>query len=307
MIKRCVEISNGPAYLSVQNRQLLIRREGADTVQIPIEDIGVFIVDNPAVTYTHAVLSSLLENNVAVVLCGGHHHPAGLLMPLEGNSTQRETVAIQATASDRIKMKIWKDLIVAKITNQALTIKTVGREAGGLLALAKSVKPGDPDNIEAQAARRYWSLIFGKEFNRDRNGDPPNNLLNYGYTVVRASVARALCGAGLHPSLSVHHKNKYNAFALADDVMEPLRPLVDRRVHNLWSQGIDTLDKSAKVELLGVLSESVRIKGMRSPVMIALHRTAASLCKVLTGEAEKLEIPEPLNDADLPEGDTEEL
>lgn len=307
MINRCVEISSGPAYLSIQNRQLLIRRDGVETAQIPIEDIGVFIVDHPAVTYTHTVLNALLENNVAIVICGGNHHPAGLLMPLEGNSTQRETVAIQSTASDRIKMKIWKDLIVAKITNQALTVKTIGREAGGLLALAKSVKPGDPDNIEAQAARRYWSLIFGKEFNRDRNGNPPNNLLNYGYTVIRASVARALCGAGLHPSLSVHHKNKYNAFALADDVMEPLRPLVDRRVHTLWNQGIDTLDKPAKMELLGVLSESISIKGMKSPVMIALHRTAASLCKVLSGESDKLEIPEPLHNTGLPEEESEEL
>ncbi len=291
MIKRCVEISSGPAHLAVRHGQLLLKREGETIGQVPIEDLGVLIADHPAITYTHGALDTLLAHNVAVVLCGQDHHPAGMLLPFEGNTFQARAVQAQAAATDTVKKRLWKEIVKAKVTAQGDFLESIQLEVGAFRDLARSVKAGDPENIEAQAAQRYWRLAFDESFRRNRNGPPPNNLLNYGYMVLRAAAARATVGAGLHPSLGIHHRNQYNAFALADDLMEPFRPLVDSCVRRFWEKGERELTPEIKKDLIGITARSVQWKEEKSPLLVALVRVAASLRSALAGEAETLELP----------------
>ena len=293
MIKRCVEVSSGPAHLWVKNSQLVLTREGKEISRIPIEDLGVLVIDNPSITYTHAALAAMMEKNVAVVVCGHDHHPAGLLLPVEGHTLHGATVAMQSSATERAKNSLWKGIIAAKIRNQAYALKIMGKEGAGLEALSRRVKSGDPENLEAQAAQRYWPMLLGPAFRRSRDGGPPNNLLNYGYMVLRAATARAVCGAGLHPSLGIHHRNQYNGFALADDLMEPVRPMVDLIVCGLWKEGKIELSRESKEKLLGVLAAPVELSGQNSPLMTALQKSAASLREALSGESGGLNIPKP--------------
>jgi len=291
MIKRCVEISGGPTHLGLRDRQLVLSREGAELATVPIEDLGVLIVDHPACTYTHGVLVALAENNVAVVISGANHHPAGLLAPFEGHTLQGEAIIAQAAASEAVRGRLWREVVKAKIIAQAALLEVFGAEAGALRELASRVKSGDPENLEAQAAQRYWRHAMGDGFRRSREGAPPNNLLNYGYTVLRAATARAVCGAGLSPSLGIHHRNRYNAFALADDLMEPLRPAVDLEVRGLWNRGADDLDKQSRATLIEVLGKPVVWKNEKSPLMVAMQRYAASVREVLAGEIKRPIIP----------------
>ncbi len=294
MIKRIIEVSSAPAYISVKNKQMELKREGEIIGIIPVEDIGVLIVDNPGCTYSHAVLNELLANNVSVVICGQNHHPTGMLLPLDGHSVQSERFRVQAAAKLPAKKRLWKQIVQAKIRHQAWCLDQCERKGGsGLRALAAKVKSGDSEGHEAQAAARYWKYLFGDEFRRKRNGLPPNNLLNYGYTVLRAGVARALCGGGLHPSFGLHHHNRYNAYPLADDVMEPFRPLVDREVFKAWQAGEINVTSDLKQQLLGVLSLDVSLNGEGRPLMNALHFVSANLLRVMAGEEPCLVIPEP--------------
>lgn len=293
MIKRCVEISGGPTFLAMEHRQLVLSRNGERIGCFPIEDLAVVIVDHPACTYTHGVLTSLAENGVAVVLGGPTHHPAAILLPVEGNSLQGEAVNHQAAASSALKGRIWREVIRAKITAQAQLATRCGREERGLLELARRVRAGDPENLEAQAARRYWSAVFPDGFRRHREGAPPNNLLNYGYMVLRAAVARAVAGAGLCPSLGIHHRNRYNAFALADDLMEPLRPVVDLAVIELCANGENELSREVRANLIETLAAPVIWRNHRSPLMVALARYTASVRDVLAGKLAHPQIPRP--------------
>jgi len=296
-----VEISSGPHHLSISNGQLVLRREGVEAGRIPVEDLGVLVIAHPAVTYTHAALTACVENKAAVVFCGKDHHPAGLMLPMEGHTVQAEISAQQATATDRLKDRLWKEIISAKIENQALALGFVGRKSGALRALSRQVKSGDAGNLEGRAARIYWKSLFGKSFRREREGLPPNNLLNYGYMLLRAATARAVVGAGLHPSFGIHHRNKYNAFALADDLMEPLRPNFDIEVCRLWEDGQGLLTREAKAKLLGALSMPVELSGRTVPLMFALQSLAASLRRAISGEGKGLETPrvtgKPLDEA----------
>jgi CRISP-associated protein Cas1 len=301
MIKRCVEISTGPTHLSLRLGQLVISREREEVATVPIEDLGVLIVDEGKTTYTHAALTALLANNVAVVLCGPDHHPAGMMLPLEVNSTQSVAIAAQASASAALKGRLWREIVRGKILNQAALIEELGREAGALKALARRVKAGDPENLEAQAAQRYWPMLMGPGFRRNREGLPPNNLLNYGYAIVRAAVARAICGAGLHPSLGIHHRNKYDAFTLADDLMEPLRPVADAVVRGLWEKGEGDLSRPVRAELLGLVARPVQWKDERSPLLVALARYVASVREALQGKGNLPEIPAPIPVEETPQ------
>ncbi len=294
MIKRSVEISSGPAHLAVRYGQLVVRREGEDDAQVPIEDLGVLVVEHPAVTYTHSLLTTLALGNVAVVFCGQDHQPAGMLLPFEGNTFQAQAVAAQADAKDAVKNRLWAEIVRAKVRAQGRLLAHVGEESGAFGELADRVKSGDPQNVEAQAAQRYWRLLLGDGFRRGRAGAPPNNLLNYAYMVLRAAVGRAICGAGLHPSLGLHHQNKYNAFGLADDLMEPLRPAADARVRALWHRGEREITKETKKELIETLSAPVEWTDKRSPLQVSLHRYAASLREALSGNAKGLDIPKPV-------------
>lgn len=293
MIKRCVEISERPAYLSLRDGQMVIRHGDDVLSTVPIEDLGVLIVDNPGVTYSHGLLGALLESNTAVVVCGKNHHPAGLLLPLEGHTLQNRAIAAQAAATDGLNNRLWQQIVRAKVLHQGKVLEEQQAESGAFRELAKQVRSGDPDNIEAQAAQRYWPLLFTPAFRRSDSSQFINSFLDYGYTVLRAAVARAIVGAGLNPSLGVHHRNQYNAFALADDLIEPFRPFVDRAVVRLVDGQVDTLGKEAKAELLSVLSVPVGLKGRRMPLMVALHSTAASLRDCYLGERDALEFPEP--------------
>lgn len=291
MIKRAVEVSGGPTHLSLRLSQLVMARDGAEIGTVPIGDLGVLIVDHPQCSYTHGALTALAENNVAVVICGANHHPAALLLPAESNSTQAESIAAQAAASEAVRNRLWKEIVRAKINAQAELLERLKLEAGALRRLAGMVRTGDPQNLEAQAAQRYWRVAMGPGFRRDRDGDPPNNLLNYGDMVLRASTARAICGAGLSPSLGLHHRNRYNAFVLADDLMEPLRPLVDAAVRRIWDKGEPELTKPVRAELLEMLAAPVQWKEERSPLIVALARYAASIRDVLAGKLKRPQIP----------------
>jgi len=260
--------------------------------QVPLEDLGFIIVDHPAVTYTHRALTDFAVFNVALIICGANHHPVGLILPSEGHSVHGETIAMQSRATDRLKGRLWKEIIRGKILNQSVTLELVGKEGEGLKSMVRAVRTGDAGNIEAMAARRYWPLLFYRAFRRERYGTMPNGLLNYGYAVLRAATARALCGAGLHPALGLHHKNRYNAFALADDMMEPFRPMVDRIVYSIWSADkTGALGPDEKKSLLGVLSTSVTCRGQDTLLMIALQVSAVSLREVIFGRAKGLCLP----------------
>lgn len=278
--------------MSLQEAQLVLNAAGKKICRMPVEDLGVIVVGHHGVTYTHAALCALLEKNVAMVLCGPNHHPTGLLLPMEGHTVQAETIAVQAVATERLKDRIWKDIIKAKISNQAGALVSAGKTAGaGLFALCSMVRTGDRNNIEGTAAQRYWRAMFGPDFRRERDGAYPNGLLNYGYMVLRAAVARAVCGTGLHPSLGIHHRNRYNAFALADDLIEPYRPFVDMAVHRLFINGEPAVSNVAKTRLLGVLAADVMIDGRTTTMIAALQSSAASLRQVLSGEIKGLSLP----------------
>jgi len=292
MIKRTIEISSGPTYLSVKLEQLVIRREQEVVGTIPFEDIGIVIVDSPAVTYTHGVLTSLARVGAVLVACGADHHPATLVVPIEANTLHTERLRYQVESSRPSSKRIWQQIVQAKVRAQAMALGCSNPGYKKLMGLAAQVRSGDPANIEAQAAKAYWKALFqDKEFRRNRDGAPPNNLLNYGYMALRAAVARAICAAGLHPSIGFHHRNRYNAFCLADDLIEPFRPLVDARVLHLWKSGKRNVDREVKTHLLGVLTATVCHAGESGPLMVGLTKMMASLVRVLKGDEKKLEIP----------------
>jgi len=308
MIKRTLYFSN-PLYLSKTNEQLVIRlpeieknktlpdsfKRDANTT-IPIEDIGVVILDNQQISITQALLQSLLENNVAIITCDNTHHPVGLMMPLCGNTVQTERFKAQIEASEPLKKQIWQQTISSKIRNQSALLKKNGINIKNMLYWADSVKSGDTENHEGRAAAYYWKSIFTPElsFKRERDGLPPNNLLNYGYAILRATVARGLVASGLLPTLGIHHRNKYNAYCLADDIMEPYRPFVDSLVLEIVNNGEDftELNTSIKKQLLTIPAMDITIDNQSSPLMVGLQRTTASLVKCFEGECRKVIYPE---------------
>lgn len=308
MIKRTLYFGN-PAYLSVRLSQLEIRLpevekdatlstsfKESSVKRIPIEDIGVVVLDHKQITITQGALGSLLDNNVAVVTCDEQRMPSGLMLPLSGNTTQSERFRHQIEASLPLKKQLWQQTIQAKILNQSAVLYSQrGMECGNMEAWAKQVKSGDADNLEGRAAAFYWQNLFGniKGFHRDREGVAPNNLLNYGYAILRAVVARSLVGSGLLPTLGIHHHNRYNAYCLADDIMEPYRPYVDRLVAEIVGSGanITELTPELKSKLLSIPVLDVVINGRRSPLMIGVGVTTASLYRCYSGEIRKIAYP----------------
>lgn len=293
MIKRVVEISS-PGRLSMKNRQLVVEREKEEAVCVPIEDIGILILDHPAIVATHGLITACAEEGVAVIFCDSKHHPAGVLMPVKGNELQTKTIAGQVRSGMPVRKRLWQSIISAKIRGQAGVLERAGTEAGALRAFAQMVRSGDPDNLEAQAARLYWPRLFGDDFRRERDAPGINALLNYGYAIMRSATARAVVATGLHPSIGLHHRNQYNAFCLADDLLEPVRPLVDHRVYEIWKSNADRLEitREIKKNLLDLLSADCLIGGRRLPLMSGLHYYAASVRKVITKEEKDVEIPE---------------
>lgn len=295
MIKRIIEISQARTHLSIKYGQLIIKEENEPVSSIPCEDIGVLLVDHQGTSYTHSVFTKLLRCGAAVVLCGGNHHPAGMLLPIESNSVQTERFRQQIQVKEPVKKRLWKQIVQAKIKHQA---RLAGKDSDvykSLMALKNRVRSGDPENIESQASRKFWPVYLQDvTFHRDINGAPPNNMLNYGYMVMRAAVARALCSAGLLPSLGIHHRNRYNAFCLADDLLEPFRGFVELNVRDIFLDSglVDELEQPTKAKLLEVLYEPVTIAGFKGPLMVGLHRTAASLQRCFAGEQKFIDLPE---------------
>jgi CRISP-associated protein Cas1 len=266
---------------------------------VPIEDIGVVIADNQQLTFTQALLDKLLANNVAFITCNTTHHPVGLMLNLDGNSLQSQKFQAQTEATAPLKKQLWQQTVSAKISNQAAILKWQKISINNLLNWAKEVKSGDIENHEAMAAAYYWKHIFthtavGNHFKREREGLPPNNLLNYGYAILRALVARSLVASGLMPTLGIFHRNQYNAYCLADDIMEPYRPFVDKvvwelvRANGLYLEMGPTMKKA----LLNIPAMDVRIKDEKSPLMVAVQKTTASLAKCFEGKIRKIDYPE---------------
>lgn len=306
MIKKTLYFGT-PIYLSLRNAQLVLRKPDADKLEesfkqdaertIPIEDIGVVVLDNRRITITTGAMEALLANNCAIITCDSTDLPVGLMLPLCGNTTQSERFRTQIDASLPLKKQLWQQTVRQKILNQATVLsKNTGAIVKNMKVWANEVRSGDPDNFEARAAAYYWRNLFPTlpNFVRGREGDPPNNLLNYGYAILRACVARGLVGSGLLPTLGIHHHNRYNAYCLADDIMEPYRPFVDDLVINIMQQYPDysELTRSIKAALLTIPSLDVTLDGKRSPLMIAVGQTTASLAKCFNGELRKIAYPE---------------
>jgi CRISPR-associated protein Cas1 len=295
VIKRTIEISREPAHLTVQLDQLVLKRDGQVVGSIPCEDIGVILVDHAGTTYSHAALARLVDFDATVVVCGRDHLPAGILLPLSDHSQVVWRIRDQIAVRGPVRKQLWRQIVRAKIRAQAGNLPP-GPPRTRLLRLAREVRSGDPDNHEAQAARVYWGAWLGDDqgperFRRDRDGPQPNGMLNYGYAVVRAALARALVAAGLLPALGIHHANRSNAFCLADDLIEPLRPIVDGRVRELHRAGRSDLDQPTKAALLEVLTAEVAFAGETGPLLVSLHRLVAGLVRCYRGESKRLEFP----------------
>ena len=305
MIKRTLYFEN-PAYLSLKMKQMVVsipQKDDGDLPSeedmvrtLPIEDLGVIILDNKQITITQGLMEALLENNCAVITCDSKRMPVGLLLPLAGNTIQNERFRSQLDSSLPLRKQLWQQTIEAKIRNQAAVLRYVtGQEHKNMIKWSDSVRSGDADNMEARAAVYYWKTIFPGDpgFVRDREDEGANALLNYGYAILRAVVARALVGAGLLPTLGIHHHNRYNAYCLADDIMEPYRPYVDKLVVEMLEDGAeDRLDATNKVKLLNIPVIEVLINEKRSPLMIAVSQTVSSLVKCFRGDCRKLIYPD---------------
>ncbi len=313
MIKRTIEISQKPAHLTVRNEQLLLLSRDGDEQEpprasIPCEDIGVVLVEHAGTTFSHAALERLLYHGAALVICGRDHLPAGMLLPVGEHSQVVPRLKQQIGLAKPLRKQLWKQIVQAKIRAQAANLVPGSDVRSRLLNLARNVRSGDPNNVEAQAARSYWQVWLSDRgnmedgphtpfrsdrlyFRRDPAGPPPNNLLNYGYAIIRAAVARAIVSAGLTPALGIQHHQRSNAFCLADDLMEPLRPLVDDRVRELWCSEQEALTPPTKAALLELLTLRVRTDDATGPLMVGLHRYVASLVRCFDGADRRLAIP----------------
>ena len=299
MIKKTLYFGN-PCYLFSQDEQMKIKRQNLEkgieeTISSPIEDIGVVIIDHYGVTISQYLIAKLIENNVAIILCNNKHMPTSMLLNLDGNSVQSERFKEQITAKKPLIKNLWQQTVSAKIYNQASLLKKNNLNSANMFAWVNEVKSNDSKNLEARASAYYWKNLFPKElkFTRDRFGLPPNNLLNYGYAILRAIVARGLVASGLLPTLGIHHKNKYNAYCLADDIMEPYRPFVDEVILNILKQGIDYSEVTTELKkmLLSIPTIDIFFASEKSPLMVGLQRTTASLAKCFMGETKEIVYP----------------
>lgn len=292
MLKRALFFST-PFCLSLRNSQMIIHTKEAPDMQksVPIEDIGFVVLEHQQSSITLPLLNALSDNNAAVILCGENRMPNAMLMNLDSNATQGESYRAQIDASEPLKKGLWKQIVEAKIRNQSALLLKLGRDGDKLKPYYRNVRSGDSDNREGIAAKIYWSELLGRDFVRSREGAPPNNLLNYGYTILRAAVARSLMGSGLFPAFGIFHRNRYNAFPLADDIMEPYRPYVDEIAYKLFTDGHTQLTKEVKGELLQILFTDTQFDKVLRPLDVGLTITSASLCKCFAGTRKKISYP----------------
>ena len=293
MLKRTIYIGN-PTYLKLKDNQLKIEDSLSKELKgsVPIEDMGFLVLDHPQITLSHPVILALQQQNVAIISCDESHLPLGLMLPISGHVEHSERLKHQINCSEPLRKQLWKQTVEAKIYQQKEVLRKRDLAHASLLKYMNEVKSGDSTNMEGIAAQYYWSQLFD-DFTRERKGDAPNNFLNFGYAVLRSMVARALVSSGLHPTIGIFHRNKYNAYCLADDIMEPYRPYVDDLVVDWITHPESThiLDKSAKAYLLQLATKDVYINGLQRPLMTALSMTTSSLCKSFMGESRMINYP----------------
>jgi CRISPR-associated protein Cas1 len=304
MTDRVLDLSLEPARLSIRNGLLVVEAGGEEKAAIPCSEIAAVVVAHRQVTFTQAVLGTLAASGAILVACDERHMPAAMMLPLDAHHAQAERFRLQVAMSAPAKKRLWKTIVQAKIRAQASNLERALSHDGGLRALIPRVRSGDPDNIEARAARRYWALFFaenGDRFLRANDEDPRNHLLNYGYAVLRAVTARAICACGLHPTFSLQHGNAFNPFALADDLMEPFRPAVDWSVRALSSASSPqppSLVPEVKRALIAAVLGRVVAAGEERSLPDVILRVAQSLAAVVTRAARSIDIPQwsPLED-----------
>ena len=296
MIKRTIDVSEA-SYLHLKNRQLLIDQQGEMVGSVPVEDLGILILQHPAITITQGVLIACQKNNVAVVFCDERHLPYSTMLPIsEGNQLHNKVLQQQISLGRSASKRLWKEIVQEKIRQQALVLKYLGNSDMRLMRLIKQVRSGDPDNCEATAAQHYWRSLMGPSF--VRNGDAPdgNQLLNYGYSIIRAMMARALVGTGLHPAIGVFHHNQYDGLALADDLMEPFRPWIDLLVVQILQQNSEAvIDQETKKRLLAILEKNILWNNKKTPLLVASHLLASQLKHCYSDRSVALEFPQWIN------------
>ncbi|HKK11253.1 MAG TPA: type II CRISPR-associated endonuclease Cas1 [Flavobacteriaceae bacterium] len=294
MLKKSILVER-KSRITCKNLQLLIKNNEREA-SIPIEDVGFVVIDNPEVYLSMTALNLLVENNTSVIICNSFHLPNGMFLNLNGHHIQQEIFKHQLEASLPLKKQLWQQTVVEKIKNQGILLSQITQRRNNFEFLASKVLSGDTSNIEAIAANFYWKSFFEEDFKRERFGDYPNNFLNYGYAILRAATARALSGSGLLNTLGIHHKSKYNAFTLADDIMEPFRPLVDEAVYTIMQHYDEQeLNTEIKSVLLDILTRTVYFKNEKSPLMVALQKTASSLQQCFAGKRKKIKYPKLWN------------
>lgn len=290
MLKKTLLLEN-KASVTAKNLQLVIKTELKES-SIPIEDIGFLVIDDPEIYISIPALNLLIENNSSVIICTANHLPNGMFLNLNAHHIQQEIFRCQIEASVPLKKQLWQQTIVEKIKNQGILLSTITKKKNHFDYLASKVLSGDSSNMEGVAAQQYWKDFFDIDFRRERFGNYPNNFLNYGYAILRAAVARSLVGSGLLCTLGIHHRNKYNAFALADDIMEPFRPIVDEVVFDIMHKYDEQeLNTAIKSEILQLLTRTVYFKDEKSPLMVALQKTSSSLQQCYTGTRKKIKYP----------------
>lgn len=297
-MNRIVDIATDGMHLSAHRGFLIVSQDRTEQGRVALDDIHALIIHAHGVTWTTNLVVTLAERGAIMVLCGSNHAPVAVMTPIDGHYAQGGRMRAQWNSSEPLRKQLWRHIVIAKINMQASLLVSLGApEADALLFLSKRVRSGDPDNLEAQAARRYWPVIMGADFRRNRDANGANALLNYGYAVMRTTVARAVIGAGLHPSIGLHHKSGVNSFALADDLVEPFRPLVDAVVNRLVGEGVDAVTPESKKQLANLIGADLRLDDALSPVSVAAQRLAGSLVKSFVSGKPELSLfdpPDPL-------------
>lgn len=296
MIGRIVEVADDKRHLFLSRGFLVVQDtegERKELGQVPLDDIAAVIANAHGLSYTNNLLVALAERCAPFVLCASNHNAVGMVLPIEGNYQQAKRYDAQIAASQPLIKRLWAEIVKSKLQQQAAALEAAGAPHIPLQALVRKVRSGDPDNFEAQGAKRYWGLLFGDGFRREQNGGGLNGLLNYGYTVLRAATARAVVAAGLHPTIGLHHSNEGNAMRLVDDLMEPFRPMIDLKVWRLNRQGESTVTPEAKRTLVRTLYDDMQTSAGATPVMVCVQRLATSLAQVFMGEKDKLDLPLP--------------
>ncbi len=293
MIGRVVEIAEDGRHLSLERGFLVVSGKTGEVGRVPLDGIAALIASAHGITWSNALMLELLERDVAVVMCGANHAPAALLWPIAGHHAQTARMRAQIEATEPLRKRLWQSLVKAKVLWQGAALAALGRQDGGLTELARHVRSGDPENVEAQAARRYWPLLMGGAFRRDPDTPGVNGLLNYGYAILRSGVARSVAASGLHPTLGLFHRNSQNPMVLVDDLMEPFRPLVDVLVARMTAHGVESVDKEAKRSLAALLTHDLATEEGTTPLFTVLIRLSQSLAKAYDGGEAGLAIPSP--------------